>query len=137
MKFSDIIAESRVDDFKKGYGKKYSSEQIDRIIDSIPQKFLLWVGKNYDSVNFNENFPLLKNTLDRFEKISSNLPQTDLNEYNNLGQLVQAIKDYDERQRRNFKKVEGGNVVYEDDRFFIVNPLTHQSSCYYGKVTKW
>lgn len=137
MKFSDIIAESRVDDFKKGYGKKYSSEQIDRIIDSIPQKFLLWVGKNYDSVNFNENFPLLKNTLDRFEKISSNLPQTDLNEYNNLGQLVQAIKDYDERQRRNFKKVEGGNVVYEDDRFFIVNPLTHQSSCYYGKGTKW
>lgn len=137
MKFSNIIAESRVDDFKKGYGKKYSSEQIDRIIDSIPQKFLLWVGKNYDSVNFNENFPLLKNTLDRFEKISSNLPQTDLNEYNNLGQLVQAIKDYDERQRRNFKKVEGGNVVYEDDRFFIVNPLTHQSSCYYGKGTKW
>jgi hypothetical protein len=137
MKFSDIIIESRVDDFKKGYGRKYSSEEIDRIIDSIPQKFLLWVGKNFDSVNFNEYFPLLKNTLDRFEKISSNLPKTDLNDYKNLGELSQAIKDYDERQRRNFKKVEGGNIVYEDDRFFIVNPLTYQSSCYYGKGTKW
>ena len=137
MKFSEIILESRVDDFKSAFGKKYSSEQLDRIIDSIPQKFLNWVGKNFDSINFDENFPLLKSTLDRFEKISSNLPRTDLNEYKSLIELTQSIKDYDERTRRNFRKVDGGNVVYEDDRFFIVNPLTHQSSCYYGKGTKW
>jgi len=137
MKFSEIILESRVEDFKNKFGKKYSSEQMDRIIDSIPQKFLSWVGKNFDSINFNENFPSLKSTLDRFEKISSNLPKTDLNDYVSLGELAESIKDYDERIRRNFRKVEGGNVVYEDDRFFIVNPLTHESSCYYGKGTKW
>ena len=137
MKFSEIILESRVEDFKNKFGKKYSSEQLDRIIDSIPQKFLSWVGKNFDSINFNENFPSLKSTLDRFEKISSNLPKTDLNDYVSLGELAESIKDYDERVRRNFRKVEGGNVVYEDDRFFIVNPLTHESSCYYGKGTKW
>lgn len=137
MKFSEIILESRVDDFKSAFGKKYSSEQLDRIIDSIPQKFLNWVGKNFDSINFDENFPLLKSTLDRFEKISSNLPRTDLNEYKSLIELTQSIKDYDERTRRNFRKVDGGNVVYEDERFFIVNPLTHESSCYYGKGTKW
>jgi hypothetical protein len=137
MKFSEIILESRVEDFKNKFGKKYSSEQLDRIIDSIPQKFLSWVGKNFDSINFNENFPSLKSTLDRFEKISSNLPKTDLNDYVSLVELAESIKDYDERERRNFRKVEGGNVVYEDDRFFIVNPLTHESSCYYGKGTKW
>ena len=137
MKFSEIILESRVEDFKNKFGKKYSSEQLDRIIDSIPQKFLSWVGKNFDSINFNENFPSLKSTLDRFEKISSNLPKTDLNDYVSLGEISESIKDYDERVRRNFRKVEGGNVVYEDDRFFIVNPLTHESSCYYGKGTKW
>jgi cell division protein FtsB len=137
MKFSEIILESRVDDFKNSFGKKYSSEQMDRIIDSIPQKFLSWVGKNFDSINFNENFPSLKSNLDRFQKISSNLPKTDLNDYASLSELAESIKDYDERVRRNFRKVEGGNVVYEDDRFFIVNPLTHESSCYYGKGTKW
>jgi hypothetical protein len=137
MKFSEIILESRVDDFKNNFGKKYSSEQMDRIIDSIPQKFLSWVGKNFDSINFNENFPSLKSNLDRFQKISSNLPKTDLNDYDSLSELAESIKDYDERIRRNFRKVEGGNVVYEDDRFFIVNPLTHESSCYYGKGTKW
>lgn len=137
MKFSEIILESRVDDFKSAYSQKYSSEQLKKIIDLIPQKFLGWVGKNFDSINFDENFSLLKNALDTFNNIGSNLPQTDLNEYKNVGQLIQAIKDYQQRPRREFRKVEGGNVVYEDPRFFVVNPLTHQSSCYYGKGTKW
>ena len=137
MKFSEIILESRVDDFKSAYSQKYSSEQLKKIIDLIPQKFLGWVGKNFDSINFDENFPLLKNALDTFNNIGSNLPQTDLNEYKNVGQLLQAIKDYQQRPRREFRKVEGGNVVYEDPRFFVVNHLTHQSSCYYGKGTKW
>ena len=137
MKFSEIILENRIDDFKSDYSRKYTPEQLKKIIDLVPQKFLMWVGKNYDSVNFNENFSLLQNALNTFVRIGSNLPQTDLNEYKNIGQLVDAIKDYESKTRRDVKKVEGGNVVYEDPRFFIVNPLTHQSSCYYGKGTKW
>jgi hypothetical protein len=137
MKFSEIILENRIDDFKSAYSMKYTPEQLKKIIDLVPQKFLMWVGKNYDSVNFNENFSLLQNALNTFVRIGSNLPQTDLNEYKNIGQLVDAIKDYESKARRDVKKVEGGNVVYEDPRFFIVNPLTHQSSCYYGKGTKW
>jgi hypothetical protein len=137
MKFSEIILENRIDDFKNTYSRKYTPEQLKKIIDLIPQKFLMWVGKNFDSVNFNENFPPLQNALNTFVKIGSNLPQTDLNEYKNVGQLIEAIKDYEGKARRDVKKVEGGNVVYEDPRFFVVNPLTHQSSCYYGKGTKW
>ena len=137
MKFSEIILENRIDDFKNTYSRKYTPEQLKKIIDLIPQKFLMWVGKNFDSVNFNENFPPLQNALNTFVKIGSNLPQTDLNEYKNVGELIEAIKDYEGKARRDVKKVEGGNVVYEDPRFFVVNPLTHQSSCYYGKGTKW
>jgi hypothetical protein len=137
MKFSKIILENRIDDFKSAYSRKYTPEQLKKIIDLIPQKFLMWVGNNFDSVNFNENFPSLQNALNTFVRIGSNLPQTDLNEYKNVGQLIEAIKDYEGKTRREVKKVEGGNVVYEDPRFFVVNPLTHQSSCYYGKGTKW
>ena len=137
MKFSEIILENRIDDFRNTYLRKYTPEQLKKIIDLIPQKFLMWVGKNFDSVNFNENFPPLQNALNTFVKIGSNLPQTDLNEYKNVVQLIEAIKDYEGKARRDVKKVEGGNVVYEDPRFFVVNPLTHQSSCYYGKGTKW
>ena len=137
MKFSEIILENRVDDFTNAFARKYSPEQLKKIVDLIPQKFLMWVGKNFDSVNFDGNFPLLQQALNTFVRIGSNLPQTDLNEYKNVGQLIEAIKDWEGKARRDVKKVEGGNVVYEDPRFFVVNPLNHQSSCYYGKGTKW
>ena len=137
MKFSEIILESRVDEFKTKYGQKYSSEQLDKIVDNVPQKFLDWVGKHFESINFQTNFQSLVQYLREFEKISSNLPSTDINSYKNITELYNALHEYANRTRRNFKKVEGGNVVYEDDRFFIVNPLTHDSSCYYGKGTKW
>ena len=137
MKFSEIILENRVDDFKNSYGRKFTQEQMTKILDVIPQKFLMWVGKSFDTVNFGENFPLLVDAITNFEKISSNLPQPDINEYKNAGQLIQALKDYENKPRRQVKKVEGGNVVYEDPRFFVVNPQTHESSCYYGKGTKW
>jgi acetyltransferase-like isoleucine patch superfamily enzyme len=61
----------------------------------------------------------------------------DVTEYQNIDELAKSIEEYDNRQRRQVKQVPGGNVVYEDGRFFVVNPLTHESSCYYGKGTKW
>jgi signal peptidase I len=137
MKFSEIILENRIDDLKNSYGKKFTQEQMSKILDEIPQKFLMWVGKSFDTVNFEQNFPLLVDAIKTFERISSNLPQPDINEYKNAGQLIQSLKDYHNKQRREVKKVEGGNVVYEDPRFFVVNPQTHQASCYYGKGTKW
>ena len=137
MNFKKILLESRIDDFKLKFNKKFNEQQIEKIIDNVPQKYLMWVGKTFDSINFNSNFNDLANKLREFDKISSNLPLTDINSYNNLEQLAKALADYANRPRREVKKVEGGNVVYEDPRFFVVNPLTHQSSCYYGKGTKW
>ena len=137
MNFKKILLESRIDDFKLKFNKKFNEQQIEKIIDNVPQKYLMWVGKTFDSINFNSNFNDLANKLREFDKISSNLPLTDINSYNNLEQLAKALADYANRPRSEVKKVEGGNVVYEDPRFFVVNPLTHQSSCYYGKGTKW
>ena len=137
MDFLKLIKEGRVEDFKTKYSQKFSPEQLSKITNNVSPKFLNWVGKTFDSINFNSNFQDLVVKLREFEKISSNLPKTDINSYKNLTELNQALNDYANRPRRDTRKVEGGNVVYEDDRFFIVNPLTHQSSCYYGKGTKW
>jgi hypothetical protein len=137
MKLKKILLENRIDDFKLNYSKKFNSEQLKRIIDNVPQKYLMWVGKNFDSINFNSNINDLAIKLREFDKISSNLPLTDINSYKNLEQLSNALLEYANRPRRQIKQVEGGNVVYDDDRYFVVNPLTHQASCYYGKGTKW
>jgi hypothetical protein len=129
MDFLKLIQEGRVDDFKSKYGNKFSPEQLKRIIDSIPHKYLMWVGKTFDGVNFEENFPKLYNSLNKFTNISTNLPKTDINQYQNLNDLLTAISVYENRQRRDVKKVEGGNVVFDDGKLFVVNPLDYKSSC--------
>lgn len=137
MDFLKLIQEGRVDDFKAKYSQKFGGDNVNKIVASVPQKYLDWVGKNLDVVNFDDTFGKTVEALNKFEKISSNLPVTDLFQYKSVGQLLGAISEYEGRQRRNVKKVEGGNVVYDDGRYFVVNPLTHESSCYYGKGTKW
>lgn len=137
MDFIKLIQEGRVDEFKSKYSQKFGTNNVNTIINSVPQKYLDWVGKNLDVVNFDESLSKLGPALDKFEKISSNLPVTDLLQYKSVEQLLNALSDYENRQRREVKKVEGGNVVYDDGRYFVVNPLTHQSSCYYGRGTKW
>lgn len=137
MKFFEILVESRVDDFKSKYGRKFSEEQLSRIVDNVPQKFLDWVGKNLDSIRFKEGLQEVSRYLKEFEKISSNLPKTDINTYTSVQELWDALDKYAKRPRREYAKVEGGNVVYDDGRFFVVNPQTHSASCYYGRGTKW
>lgn len=141
MKYSEFIFENRVDNFKSSYSKKFDETTLDRIVNLIQPKYLLWAGKALDilkgSGNFDENLMKLKNYLDIFDKISSNLTKTDLNSYNSLDELVSEIEKYKSKPRRKYKQVEGGNVVYENDRFFLINPLTQEASCYYGKGTKW
>jgi hypothetical protein len=141
MKFSEYILESRVDDFKVKYGRKFNQETLDKITNMVSPKFLDWVGKVLDMAVLNDNLgeymSKIGPALDAFEKISSNLPKTDINQYQSLDELLKVLNDYQNRSRREYKKIEGGNVVFENDRFLIVNPLTHQTSCYYGKGTKW
>ena len=137
MDFLKLISEGRIEQFETKYGKKFSPEQLKRMSKLIPPKYLDWVGKNVDSINFDENFNKLVDAIKKFVLIGSNLPVTDLYQYPNTAKLFQALADYDNRVRRTIRKVEGGNVVYDDSRFFVVNPLTHDSSCYYGKGTKW
>ena len=136
MDFVKLIQEGRVDDFKSKYGKKFG-EKTNEIISNVPHKFLDWVGKNLDNINIEENLGKTIQGLKKFEKISSNLPITDLYQYKSLGQLLSALSEYEQRLRRKVKPVNGGNVVYDDGRYFIVNPLTLDSSCYYGRGTKW
>jgi hypothetical protein len=137
MDFLKLIQEGRVDDFKSKYGQKFEPNKLNELISKIAPKYLTWIGKTFDNINFEENFPKLVEALKKFDKISTNLPKTDINQYQNLNELLTDIQTYENRNRRDVKKVEGGNVVFDDGRFFVVNPLDHNASCYYGKGTKW
>lgn len=137
MDFLKIIKEGRVEDFQNSFSQKFSKEQLEKIIRLFLPKYLSWVGKNLDAIGFDEKISKLSNAVKRFDSISSNLPITDLYQYKTDDQLYSALDEYENKQRRVVRQVEGGNVVFEDDKFFVVNPLNHKTSCYYGKGTKW
>jgi hypothetical protein len=137
MDFLKIIKEGRVEDFQNNFSRKFSKDQLERILKLFLPKYLSWVGKNLDAIGFDEKISKLSNAVKRFDSISSNLPITDLYQYKSDDQLYSALEEYENKQRRVVRQVEGGNVVFEDDKFFVVNPLNHKTSCYYGKGTKW
>lgn len=132
-----ILVESRIEEFEKNFAKKFSQEQKEKIINEIPSKFWSWAGKELDQISFDQSFELVKSLLDYFNKFGSNLVKSDIFQYKNINELKDELDKYANRQRRNFKKLHGANIVYESPRYLVVNPLSFESSCYYGSGTKW
>jgi hypothetical protein len=131
-----LFLEGREDDFKAKYKQKFG-DATNRIVNLIKPKYLDWVGKHMSTINFDENLLKVSEAIKEFDKMSNNLPLTDINSYKQIDELISAIEKYKNRERRTYEQVQGGNLVYEDDRFYVVNPLNHESSCYYGRGTKW
>jgi hypothetical protein len=137
MNILKILSEGRVDNFKEKYTHKFGSQNIERLVNSVLPKYLDWVGKYMDPVNFDDNYSKVITALNTFDKISNNLPLTDINQYKDINELLSAISEHGNKIRRETESHPGGNLVYDDDKFYVVNPLTHDASCYYGKGTKW
>jgi len=64
----------------------------------------------------------------------------DINSFETVYELQKFLNFYDNFQflldQKEQSKKES-EKIFEDDRFLIVRPLSHTSSCYYGATTKW
>jgi hypothetical protein len=67
MDFLKLIQEGRVDDFKAKYSQKFGNENAEKIVSDVQQKYLDWVGKTLDVVNFDENLQKVADALTKFE----------------------------------------------------------------------
>jgi hypothetical protein len=64
----------------------------------------------------------------------------DINSFDTIQDLDYFVEQYDEflkvaDDEKQIKKE--SERIYEDDRFLIIRPLSHKSSCYYGANTTW
>ena len=143
MKFIELIFEGREDDFKTTYGKKFSPEKLEAIINMVNEipngsKFLTFLGKTLPPTIADGLLEeKIKDTLKKFVSIGPNLEIKDINQYKTFAELYSAIEQYETRIRRTVKSIEGADIVYENDQFTVVAPLTTAASCYYGAGTKW
>jgi hypothetical protein len=77
-------------------------------------------------------------TINEFERHSrsNRIENKDISSYNNFLELYEVVKKAEEIENR--KKLEKEVIkIYEDDTWFIITPLSFESSKTYGSNTKW
>ena len=119
--------------------KDFVSKRKDRI------KFLPWIMK---MIAGGDSRKEVIDAASIFEKYSSQFRNRNLGSYKSPGQVVATYKEEVVSKRVAKARKERGktepratesdrNIVYEDDTFFVVRPLTTDASCHYGRKTKW
>lgn len=142
MNLSQVLSESRKDDFLNMFRDKFSDEQIKKVFSlsrqlAPNQKFLSFLGNVIPNENFEYSLSKAEKVVEKFIKYQQALETRDINQFKSLDDIISAINNHENKVRRTVKSVDGADVVYEDDRFTVVTPQTHKASCYYGAGTKW
>ena len=152
MKLS-ILLENKLDDAIKKYGQDHIGvlNQLYLGDPSDTKKYFNWMVKEY--INNPKVSPihivnLIKQYHQNINKITpenlSHIPivdkilhnPKDINQYK-LSDLYNLIQNLDKIKSKSEIKREGSRVIYEDERWLVLSPLTAESSCYYGAGTKW
>lgn len=142
MSLLNLLLEGRKSDFLNKFKSKFDKDTMMNILrasESLASnhKFLDFMGKVLDSNVTPDDLEKLKTTINDFSKFQKNLDRKDINQYDSVKDIRQAIEKHENRIRRNIKEIKGADIVYEDDEFTVVTPKTHEASCYYGSGTKW
>ncbi len=154
MSLKTILIEGRVEDvFAKQFADASPGSYLNRIYyaEIVPgseninpkHKYLEWISKNFEAVGdeegggFNNNLKEILLAVAKFDNQSQRLKIKDLNQYKNLDQLFDTLQELGQTARRTVEISDEVEKVYEDNRFVVVVPKTHKSSCYYGAGTKW
>ena len=151
MSLKTILIEGRVEDVYKKYfmdntstfmTDAYMNEVVPGSAEISPNhKYLEWItGRlEIESVagGVEHNLKEILLAVSKFDNQSHRLELKDLNQYNSLNHLFDALKKIGETARRTVDITGDVEKIYEDNRFVVVSPKTHTASCYYGAGTKW
>lgn len=87
----------------------------------------------------NETFKQMFEVIEDFEDLSKRnlLENKDIYSYDSNADIIEAVKLAKEKVTRSEVKKNETEVLFEDDRWLVLYPLTSRSSNMYGKSTKW
>jgi len=139
-----------------------SQEIFQNFVDSDPSgnhKYLMWMVKIYDREGNSTNPNDITSLVQRFHKNVDRLTiafimnmdvfdpsgkiatsPKNIDSYDDLEQLERVMDEMDTITTKKEKEKEaksGVDKLYQDDRWLLVKPNTHEGSCYYGSSTKW
>jgi len=140
MELRHILLEGRKDDFLKKFKEKFTNDELKSIFLlsrdlASNHKYLMFLGNSLKSgsIDINKTKEVIENFI-RYQKV---LPVKDIYLYDEISDIQDAIDAHENKVRRDVKELDGAKQIYEDERFVVVTPETHDASCYYGAGTKW
>ena len=109
-------------------------------------KYGKWLLNQYRQGNLDmNNLSKVRNIIDFFNRYNRQLEVKDINQYKNIDQVYDNVKNFMEDpsqatsksdEARKIKEM-GAEKVYEDNDWLIIVPKTREAAIYYGKGTKW
>lgn len=87
----------------------------------------------------NETFQEIFNLINDFENLSERnlLKNKDIYSYSNNSDIIEAVKEAKEHVTRSEVKKKETRILFEDDNWLVLMPLSVRSSNLYGRGTKW
>jgi len=162
-----LLIEGRIEDVKKKYPRlEPIIDFLVRRDPSGNQKYLAWgakqaeaarqaraqhvpPGSGLDVISLESSWaPELTNNIEKFHKWNQRLPKfgfsKDINSYKDYESLRDAINKLDDEETQAQKRGEEkkaafseAHVIDDTEDYFIVRPTTTESSCFFGKGTRW
>ena len=94
-----------------------------------------WIEKELKENTFKEMFDVIRDFHDLSER--NLLENKDIYSYPSNPDIVQTVKNAKEKVTISEVKNKETEILYEDDRWLVLYPLSVRSSNVYGKGTKW
>jgi len=111
------------------------------------QKYLQWIVNIYLSGQFKlEDVSRINDELQEFERVKSQLPNKDINQYKKLTDLYNALKPFQkqevttnnaEEKKLRDEMYKQADILYKGPDGMLLTPKTEAASCYFGRGTKW
>jgi hypothetical protein len=110
-----------------------------------------WLGNNYSVYGKESAAKEIAEIVQKFIEYRPRLKNKDINAYKNSDHIMMAIhKDVlqpqiektrkarqEDPRTKEFIESGEGDVIYEDDTYFVVRPETVEASCYFGAKSSW
>jgi hypothetical protein len=94
-----------------------------------------WINNELKNETFKEMFEVIKDFEDLVQR--NLIENKDIYSYESNQDIIEAVKAAKEKITRSEVKKKETEVLYEDERWLVVFPLSTRSSNLYGKGTKW
>lgn len=139
MFINETIMESVLSVAKAQFPKV--ADELDSFKD-LPSKYYIWIAKQLSK---EENKESIRDAVVKFDDLLKRnlIPQNlskDIGTYKTLGDLelaLDTINKTSKTQQKKEQKGSGSKTLYSSKTHLLVQPLTTEASCYYGKTTKW